>query len=229
MTNQAERNRRPLGRLRSRDTSVTFPMHGRIGAPASSATASHALTDLRYLLMTTREAMFRTCVLSLIAVLACGLHSRPALADEPPAFSWPSLSLDDACTFCGVWTLDDDATIALQDVQLDHAALVYDSMLTLQFEMAFAPDATACMRVERRGERADEAIGWRLLGFDAGMWRVQNATQSGAPTEMFLAVDEAGNLVMRQPARMNEPLVFRRLASAGEAVAWCAALKEEAP
>jgi hypothetical protein len=61
------------------------------------------------------------------------------------------------------------------------------------------------------------------------MWRVQNATQSGAPTEMFLAVDEAGNLVMRQPARMNEPLVFRRLASAGEAVAWCAALKEEAP
>jgi hypothetical protein len=46
---------------------------------------------------------------------------------------------------------------------------------------------------------------------------------------MFLAVDEAGNLVMRQPARMNEPLVFRRVASAGEAVAWCAALKEEAP
>jgi hypothetical protein len=179
--------------------------------------------------MTTGEAMFRTCTLGLLAVLACGVHSQPVFANEPSTIPWPTLSLDDACAFCGVWTLDDDATIALQNVQLDHAALVYNAMLTLQFEMAFAPDATACMRVERRGERANEAIGWRLLGFADGMWRVENVPQSGAPTEMFLAVDDAGSLVMRQPARMNEPLVFRRLAPASEAAAWCAASNEVAP
>jgi hypothetical protein len=46
---------------------------------------------------------------------------------------------------------------------------------------------------------------------------------------MFLAVDDAGSLVKRQPARMNEPLVFRRLAPANEAAAWCAASNEVAP
>ena len=173
--------------------------------------------------------MFRPALLGSLAALACALHSPFAFANEPPTVPWVVRPFGDVCVFCGVWTLDDDATIALQDVQLDHAALVYNAMLSLQFEMAFAPEGSACMRVERRGERASEAIDWRLVGTLNDMWQVQNVPQSGAPTEMFLSMDEAGNLVMRQPARMDEPLVFRRLAPANEAAAWCAASSEVTP
>lgn len=167
----------------------------------------------------------RTPRLWLIAGFYCALHIPLAVADDPVS----NVPESTDCLFCGVWTLSDDATIALQDVQLDHAALVYNAMVSLQFEMAFAPEGTACMRVERRGERANEAIGWQLMGTVNGMWRVQNVPPSSTPTEMFLALDDAGNLVMRQPARMDEPLVFLRVAPASEAAAWCAASNEVAP
>ena len=65
---------------------------------------------------------------------AAAFSATPAAAQQPVA----------DCTFCGAWTLAPDVTIALQDVTLGHATLVYDAIQTITVEMAFAPEGSAC-------------------------------------------------------------------------------------
>lgn len=165
---------------------------------------------------TTLAAAFAACLVTGLAL--------PAIGQDPPAESnggSPAAEPPSACAFCGAWALEPDATVALQDVPLRHATLVYEAVQSLTFEMAFAPEGTACVNVARRGERAVESIEWTLVGAEGDGWRVRNVPVSGAAKEMVLAVDEQGRLVLRQPARMDEPLVFTRLAGAEVAQAWC--------
>ena len=129
------------------------------------------------------------------------------------------------CTFCGAWTLAPDVTIALQDVTLGHATLVYDAIQTITVEMAFAPEGSACMSVERRERRA------RVHRVDRRRprWRDvahPNVPEASAAKQMVIALDEQGRMVLRQPNRMDEPMVFTRIAAAEEAAAWCVARAE---
>lgn len=147
---------------------------------------------------------------------AAAFSATPAAAQQP---------VED-CTFCGAWTLAPDVTIALQDVTLGHATLVYDAIQTITVEMAFAPEGSACMSVERRGERALESTAWTVVARDGATWRIQNVPEAGAAKQMVIALDEQGRMVLRQPNRMDEPMVFTRIAAAEDAAAWCVARAE---
>ena len=163
-----------------------------------------------------------------VAIVVCaagwadaqGAATATAPTAVAPTASSSSL-LPDLCAFCGAWSLAHDATIALQDVPLDHAQLVYDAMHSMHFEMAFSPEGTACMSISRRGEHAVASIGWSLVEATAGSWRVRNTPESGRSKEMVLSLDSEGHLVLRQPARMDEPLVFTRVARSADAADWC--------
>lgn len=132
------------------------------------------------------------------------------------------------CDFCGTWTLDAEATMARQEVTEGHETLVLDAVLSMTFQMAFSSDGIACMEVQRRGETAVESVRWELAGEDSGEWRVRNIPPNAEPQEMWVRLD-GGSLVVRQPTRPDEPLVFRRVAEDTGAQQWCAERTEVTP
>lgn len=112
--------------------------------------------------------------------------------------------------------------MARQTVADGHGTLVLEAIRTMSFSMSFSPDGAACMEVSRQGETATEAVGWELAGEDSGEWRVRNTPPDGEPQEMWIRIDN-GQLVLRQPTRPDEPLVFSLAGNAEDASAWCAA------
>ena len=78
----------------------------------------------------------------------------------------------------------------------------------------------------RRTARALESTAWTVVARDGASWRIQNVPEAGAAKQMVIALDEQGRMVLRQPNRMDEPMVFTRIAPAEDAAAWCVARAE---
>ena len=111
----------------------------------------------------------------------------------------------------------------MQDVTLGHATLVYDAIQTITVEMAFAPRQRVHVGRAPRRARSSPPRDRRRRDGATG---IQNVPEAGAAKQMVIALDEQGRMVLRQPNRMDEPMVFTRIAAAEDAAAWCVARAE---